>query len=108
MHPRIGGGTVKANWTLWLPLALTAATEVPPCPTVALYGRTISKSLLGAWWGRWAGRTTSRCPIETELKAVAKSTNAARTNEILAAWLAKFDWHRRLLEPHDAARWLVT
>eukprot|EP00974_Lingulodinium_polyedra_P054574 5249076-Lingulodinium_polyedra.AAC.1 len=45
-----------------------AATEIPPCPAVALYGRVMMHSALAAWWSRWAGRTSERCPVWEELR----------------------------------------
>eukprot|EP00974_Lingulodinium_polyedra_P132007 11220024-Lingulodinium_polyedra.AAC.1 len=41
-------------------LPRTSSTEMPPCPSVALCGRLLSRSLLAAWWGRRAGRAASR------------------------------------------------
>eukprot|EP00974_Lingulodinium_polyedra_P084692 8198509-Lingulodinium_polyedra.AAC.1 len=65
------------------------AAIVPPCPAVALYGRAIVKSLVAGWWGRWAGRSTSKCPIKTELSNIAKSAEGAVPSCILHGWIAR-------------------
>eukprot|EP00974_Lingulodinium_polyedra_P123446 11186791-Lingulodinium_polyedra.AAC.1 len=64
-------------------------------------------SALAAWWRRWAGRTSERCPVRDELRKVVKVGQIRRPSESFAQWLQGFGWEGEQLHPEEAAAWLV-
>eukprot|EP00974_Lingulodinium_polyedra_P010321 991227-Lingulodinium_polyedra.AAC.1 len=60
-------------------------------------------STLTAWWRRWAGRTSERCPVKEELRNIVKEGQVRRPSVALELWLQGFGWEGESPRPEEAA-----